>query len=185
MTTAACPVSIRRERTQEVAVSERAEQEIREGAVSAGRVPGERATSTPRSGDVTGRSTPQPGRGGSVRAHRVTWALQVVLAVFLVAVAVPKLAGADRATETFDDIGWGQWVRVAIGLAEIAGAVGLVIPRLAAISAVALSALMVGATATNIFILEDGPATVTTVLLFSAFCFIARTRRAALGPPTV
>jgi uncharacterized membrane protein len=184
MTTAACPVSIRRERSQEVAVSERAEQEIRESAASTGRFPGERAASTTRSGDVTGRSRPGPGRGGSVRAHRVTWALQVVLAVFLVAVAVPKLAGADRATETFDDIGWGQWVRVAIGLAEIAGAVGLVIPRLAAISAVALSALMAGATATNIFILEDGPATVTTVLLLSAFCFIARRRWAAIARST-
>jgi putative oxidoreductase len=118
-----------------------------------------------------------------VWTNRATWTLQVVLAVFLVAVAVPKLAGADRATETFDDIGWGQWVRVAIGLAEVAGAVGLLIPRLAAVAAVALSALMVGATATNVFILEDGPATITTVLLLAAFCFIARRRWAAHSRP--
>ncbi len=52
----------------------------------------------------------------------------------------------------FTTIGVGQWLRYVVGALEIAGAIGLLIPRLSG-----LAALLVGPTVTNLLILGDGP----------------------------
>jgi hypothetical protein len=49
--------------------------------------------------------------------------------------AVPKLAGAHSAVAMFGQIGAGQWLRYLVGTAELAGATGLLIPRLAGLAA--------------------------------------------------
>ncbi len=101
------------------------------------------------------------GRGPapSQRRKRNTalWALQGLLAIFfLAAAAAPKLLGEATAVAIFDDIGAGQWFRYLVGALELAGAVGLVIPRFVRPAAIALSAIMVGAIVTQLLVIGGG-----------------------------
>jgi putative oxidoreductase len=80
------------------------------------------------------------------------WAAQAVLALQLASGGVLKLIGDAAMVDLFTDIGAGQWFRYAVGLVELAGAVGLLIPRLCGLAALGVSALLVGATVTNVAI---------------------------------
>lgn len=68
------------------------------------------------------------------RTNRRLWAAQFLLAAFFVLAAVPMLAGAHSAVQMFGQIGAGQWLRYLVGPAELAGATGLLIPRLAGLA---------------------------------------------------
>ncbi len=65
-----------------------------------------------------------------------------------------KLSGAPAMVEMFATIGAGQWLRALVGALEVAGAIGLVIPQTVGLAALGLSGLLVGAIATNLFILN-------------------------------
>ncbi|MDO3684920.1 DoxX family protein [Micromonospora sp. C28ISP2-4] len=120
-------------------------------------------------------TTPPPVTRG---LHRTLWALQGVLGVFLiVASAGPKLFGETNAVQTFEDMGAAPWFRYLVGLLELAGGVGLLVPRLAGLAAVGLALLMVGAAVTQAFILDGGALLLTPVVLFALFVFIAWGRR--------
>lgn len=120
-------------------------------------------------------TTPPPVARG---LHRTLWALQGVLGVFLVvASAGPKLFGEANAVQTFEDMGAAPWFRYLVGLLELAGGIGLLVPRLAGLAAVGLALLMVGAAVTQAFILHGGALVLTPVVLFALFVFIAWGRR--------
>ncbi|RLQ05378.1 DoxX family protein [Micromonospora sp. BL1] len=120
-------------------------------------------------------TTPPPVARG---LHRTLWALQGVLGVFLiVASAGPKLFGEANAVQTFEDMGAAPWFRYLVGLLELAGGIGLLVPRLAGLAAVGLALLMVGAAITQAFILDGGALVLTPVVLFALFVFIAWGRR--------
>jgi uncharacterized membrane protein len=88
--------------------------------------------------------------------HIALWALQVLLAAFfVVAAAVPKLTGQEVAVEIFDQIGAGQWFRYLVGTLELAGGIGLLVPRLSGLAALGLSGVMTGAVITQLFVLGD------------------------------
>ncbi|GGQ42568.1 DoxX family protein [Couchioplanes azureus] len=119
-------------------------------------------------------ATESVGRG----LHRTLWGLQVFLGLFLVvASAGPKLVGEATAVQTFEDMGAATWFRYFIGLVELAGGVGLLVPRLAGPAAVGLALLMVGAAVTQAVILHGGALVLTPVVLFGLFVFIAWGRR--------
>lgn len=85
------------------------------------------------------------------------WTLQVLLAaMYVVGSGVPKLLGDPYAVQIFADLGTGQWLRVVVGLLEVAGGIGLLVPRLAGLAAACLVALMVGATSAQLFFLSEG-----------------------------
>jgi putative oxidoreductase len=112
------------------------------------------------------------------RLSTALWAGQIVFAVFFAFTAAPKLLGDPTAVASFESIGFGQWFRYLTGACELAGAIGLVIPRLSGVAALGLTGLMVGATATNLFLLPGmAPAAIVTVLLGVVFLLIARARR--------
>ncbi|MFF2545722.1 DoxX family protein [Kitasatospora sp. NPDC058063] len=70
---------------------------------------------------------------------RVAWTLRVLLALFFaLASALPKLLALPAATTVFDAIGAGHWFMYLTGLVELAGAVGLLVRRLAGPAAIAL-----------------------------------------------
>jgi putative oxidoreductase len=118
----------------------------------------------------------------SRKLHRTLWAVQGILGVFfIVASAGPKLLGEAYAVQTFEDMGAAPWFRYFIGLVELAGGIGLLVPRLAGPAAVGLALLMVGATVTQVFILHGGALIVTPVVLFALFAFIAWGRRATIA----
>jgi putative oxidoreductase len=97
----------------------------------------------------------------------VLWVFQAALAIQFALAGVSKLLGDQLMVGMFDAIGAGQWLRYLVGTAEIAGAVGLLIPVLSGLAALGLTALMVGATVTNVFVLESD-ATMPLVFLVVA-----------------
>ena len=114
--------------------------------------------------------------------NRTLWALQVFLGVFfIVASAAPKLFGESNAVQSFEDMGTGTWFRYFVGLGELAGGVGLLVPRLAGLAAVGLALVMVGAAITQAFILNGGALVLTPVALFALFVFIAWHRRTSIS----
>lgn len=95
----------------------------------------------------------------TVRPRTVAlWVVQAVLAALFVMAAVPKLTGDPLMVDMFAEIGAGQWLRYVVGTLEVAGAVGLLIPRLCRLAALGLVGLMVGASATNVFLFGASPA---------------------------
>jgi len=92
------------------------------------------------------------GTDRSRAANTILWVLQALLALSFVTAGLQKLGGTEYMVNIFDKVGVGQWLRYVIGVLEIAGAVGALIPALSGLTALALSLLMVGATVTNLFI---------------------------------
>lgn len=107
---------------------------------------------------------------GSPRRSRLTtgvlWTLQILSAAMFLFSGSLKLAGAPMMVHMFGAIGLGQWFRYFTGSIEIASAVLLLIPALAAYGAAALAVTMVGAIITHLFIVGGSPA-IPIVLLGS------------------
>jgi uncharacterized membrane protein len=109
-----------------------------------------------------------PGRGLNI----TLWVLQGLLAAFfIVASAAPKLIGHESAAEGFDLIGWGDWFMYFVGVLELAGGVGLLIPRLSGLAAIGLGLLMIGAAVFNATILNFP--VLTPLILLALFAFVA------------
>ena len=103
------------------------------------------------------------------RALTITlWVLQVLVTLQFAGGGWLKLSGAPVMVDMFATIGAGQWFRLLVGALEIAGAIGLLIPQIAGLAALGLSGLMVGAIATNLFILNADPWLPIGLLLMSA-----------------
>jgi uncharacterized membrane protein YphA (DoxX/SURF4 family) len=111
------------------------------------------------------------------------WTLQVLLALLFVGGSgLPKLVGESYAVQIFEELGSGQWLRIVIGLCEVAGGIGLLVPRLAGLAAACLVALMVGATAAQLFFLDAGYwyTPVIVGVLLAVIAWTRRTETAAL-----
>ncbi|MGH4012967.1 MAG: DoxX family protein [Pseudonocardiaceae bacterium] len=107
-----------------------------------------------------------PGTARGRATNLTLWVVQVGLAAFFVlAAAGPKLAGQQYAVEMFTQIGAGQWLRYLIGALELAGAIGLLIPRLAGLAALGLVGVMVGAVLTQVFVLDSAVMALTPAFL--------------------
>lgn len=70
--------------------------------------------------------------------------MQILLAAFLVMGALPKLTAAPESVASFEMVGAGQWLRPFVGLAEVAGAIGLLIPAMSRLAALRLAVMTVG-----------------------------------------
>jgi hypothetical protein len=125
------------------------------------------------SGTVVAESATARGR----RARIALRGLQVLLALFYaIASALPKLIAHPSAAEGFDEMGWGSAGMYTIGVLELAGAIALLIPVLQSVSAVALSALMVGAFVVQVTVFE-GENAATPLILIVPLALIAYARR--------
>ncbi len=111
-------------------------------------------------------------------ARRALAVLRVLLAIEFAGAGLMKLAAAEPMVVLFADIGAGQWLRYVVGALELAGAVGLVLPRLAGLAALGLAALMTGALVTHVAVLDGLPVGEAVFLIASAA--IAYTRRAEI-----
>lgn len=80
----------------------------------------------------------------------LTWIAQVLLALLFVAAALGKLASNPQWVERFRDYGYTDTFRLLIGSLEVAGALGLLIPRTAGYAALGLLGIMVGASVTHL-----------------------------------
>ena len=85
------------------------------------------------------------------------WTVQLLLALQFAGGGLFKLSGAPVMVDMFATIGAGQWFRIVVGALEVAGAFGLLIPRLSGLAALGLCSLLVGAIAANLLILGAEP----------------------------
>jgi hypothetical protein len=116
------------------------------------------------------------GRSGVV----ALWFVQIALAAMFLLAGGSKLLGAPAMVTLFNTVGVGQWFRYATGIIEVASAIALLVPSLAAFGAVALVPTMIGAVATELFIVGDS-AIPPAVLLLGAIGVVWARREQLLG----
>ncbi|MEW6590520.1 MAG: DoxX family protein [Pseudomonadota bacterium] len=75
--------------------------------------------------------------------------LSYILAALFIASGGAKLASLPLEVEAFARWGYAPVFMYVIGVLEVAGAVGLLIPRLSALASLCLAGIMVGAVATH------------------------------------
>ncbi len=116
-------------------------------------------------------------RSGWARVARVgLWTVRVLLSAQFVIGGVLKLTADPTMVAMFDDIGAGHGLRLLVGICELAGAAGLLVPRLARFAAIGLVGLLVGAAVTNVVILQTSPAVPLVLLALATVVATARTR---------
>lgn len=104
----------------------------------------------------------------------VSWTLQVVGASVFLLAGTGKLAGAAPMVRMFEIIGVGRWLRYVTGTIEVVSAVLLLVPSLALFGALALSATMVGAILTHVFIAGGSPVPAMALLVVTTTIAWAR-----------
>lgn len=124
------------------------------------------------------RSSATLRRGAPGRTANVAlWVLQVLMAAAFVMAAVTKFTRYPDTVEAFQQIGLGDWFMYLIGALELAGALGLLIPRLSGLAGLALVGLLIGAVVTQLLVAEPVTAVIPGVYLI-AVAAIAWGRRA-------
>lgn len=83
------------------------------------------------------------------------WVLQAVLALSFGSAAVQKLGGSAYMSNVFDEIGFGAWFRYAVGVVELVGVTGLLVPTFSGAAAIGLVIVALGGTITNATIGEN------------------------------
>jgi putative oxidoreductase len=98
----------------------------------------------------------------------VLWLLRGLVALVFLAAGGSKLVAAPAMVAMFVAIGIGQWFRLLTGTLEVAGAIGLLLPRVTIYAALLLMAVMVGAIVAHLSILGGSPLPAIVLLLLSA-----------------
>ena len=80
----------------------------------------------------------------------IAWGLQILLAVFYVLAASGKLIGRPQVIERFRGWGFPDGFYLVIGVLELLGVIGLLIPRVAGYAACGLIVIMIGAALTHL-----------------------------------
>lgn len=75
----------------------------------------------------------------------VTWVLMAVVSLVVIGGGVSKLAGVEMVLASFATLGLPAWFGKFIGVAEIAGGLGIWHRKTSALAAAGLSIIMVGA----------------------------------------
>lgn len=127
---------------------------------------------------MTGSDTMTPPSASRGRALNITlWAIQILLAALFAFAGINKLAGLQREMlDQFARIGLGPWFRYLTGALELAGAIGLLIPRLSGLAALGLAGVMVGAVLAHLFVLPPVALALVPAVLGTVFGLIARAR---------
>jgi uncharacterized membrane protein YphA (DoxX/SURF4 family) len=84
----------------------------------------------------------KPGRA----VGAMLWVAQVLIAAAFLAASYPKVTLDPMAVEGFATMGFSTAGTLIIGCLEVAGAIGLLVPRLTGLAALGVVALMIGAT---------------------------------------
>ncbi len=108
---------------------------------------------------------PSPVRLGWVRI------VELALGLLFVAAGLVKLSGMGFMVELFSSLGFGQWLRYVTALVELTGGVLLMAGRMEYLAALALAAIMVGATAASIVVFDRSP--IPPALTFVALLVLA------------
>lgn len=109
------------------------------------------------------------------RALNITlWVLQVLLAALFTFGGVNILFGLQpEVVDNFAKMGIGTWFRYLTGVLELAGGIGLLIPRLSGLAALGLAGVMVGAILTHLTVQPPAYMAAAPAVLVAVFSFIA------------
>lgn len=80
----------------------------------------------------------------------ISWIAQILLAIFFLLAASGKLIGGPQVIERFRHWGFPDKWYLVIGVLELLGAIGLLIPRITGHAASGLFLLMIGAALTHL-----------------------------------
>lgn len=109
--------------------------------------------------------TTTPGAATTSKTKTIAlWVVTALLAGLFLFAGTMKFA-ASEAAEQFAQLGYADWFRVLIGGLEIAGGLGLLLPRTARYAAVGLGVVMIGAVGTLLRVGAGGQAVVPFVVL--------------------
>ncbi|MBP2478721.1 putative membrane protein YphA (DoxX/SURF4 family) [Crossiella equi] len=114
--------------------------------------------------------------GGIARTIGLTllWLVQIALGAYL-AYSGYLLFGPNFVGK-FDKIGFGQWLRYVTGVLEMAGGVGLLVPRVCGFAALLVTAVMGGAAFTELVLLGDNGGAVLPAQLAGVALLVALLR---------
>jgi putative oxidoreductase len=102
------------------------------------------------------------------------WVVQILLAALFAFAGINKLFGLQQEmVENFEKMGAGLWFRYFVGALELAGAIGLLIPRLSGLAALGLAGVMVGAIFTHLFVLPPIALALVPAVLALLFGLVA------------
>lgn len=120
-------------------------------------------------------------RPGKIR-NRILWTLQILLGLFfIIASGGPKLVIPSTLTENaVENLTFSFGLLVFIGVTEVAGGIGLMVPRLSAAAAAGLSVLTVLAAGTQAFLADKPSMAIFPLVLAAIFAWITYERRATL-----
>lgn len=110
------------------------------------------------------------------------WVLQLLLAGLFAIQGIMKLSGSPTWISRFRAWGYPDRFYFVVGLAELLGAVLLLIPRLAKFGAAMLIVVMVGATATHLTHRE--PQIMTTLVLATLLAIVLYMRWGTVTKPS-
>lgn len=121
-------------------------------------------------------------RPGTVR-NRVLWTLQILLGLFFViASGAPKLIMPGTLSENASaNLSIPFALLIFIGVAEVAGGIGLMVRKLSALAAAGLSVLTVLAAGTQAFIADMPGMAIFPLVLAAIFAWIAYERRGTVA----
>ena len=91
-----------------------------------------------------------------------------ILALIFLLSGGAKLLGLEFELEAFERWGYPLWFMYLTGVIEVVGGLALLIPKLAAYAAVAMSGVMVGAVATHLINSEWMMLVIASVILLTA-----------------
>src|SRR3712207_4621454 len=120
------------------------------------------------SGSGTGSQIPSTTAARRRALSIALWAPQVLLALVFAMARLAKVFGDPAMVQMFATIGIGQWFRYVVGALEIAGAVGVLIPRLSGLAVLGLIGLMAGGTLNDVIVLGTNPLLPIALMLVSA-----------------
>ena len=107
------------------------------------------------------------------------WFLQAASAAMFLMAGAPKLTGVESMVHVFAVVGLGQWLRYFTGVLEVAGAVTLLVPALAGVGALWLTAVMAGAVIAHLTVLGGNPVVPVALLVAMAIVAWGRWERTA------
>ena len=80
----------------------------------------------------------------------IAWIATVLMAILFLSSGMMKLVGGMEVAKQFAAWGYPSWFHTVIGVLEVAGAIGLFIPKLRALAIYGLIGIMVGAIYTHL-----------------------------------
>lgn len=124
-----------------------------------------------------GREDDPSGTASGGNGSKLIWAVTAVLALIFAGAGFPKVGSMDMVLTSFEKWGYPEWFHYIVGGLEFVGAILLLIPSTATLSALVLCGIMVGAFVTHA---TATPAELTmlpvNVVLFVGLAYVAWAR---------